>query len=93
MPKFQTVKPHLFLFEDMSNVYFNTGPAYARDYEGGHHDVCGDPVCFDVAVKDHRLKPASPARAAGRSPDAGTTIPAQPAHAKSPTAALFNPSQ
>jgi len=39
----------------MSNVYFNTGPAYARDYGGGHHDVCGDPVCFDVAVKDHRL--------------------------------------
>ena len=49
------------------NLYFNTEPVYARDYEGGHHDVYGDPQFVDVARRDYRLKVSSPARGAGRS--------------------------
>jgi len=53
------------------NIYFNTEPMYARDYEGGHHDVVGDPLFVDPSARDYSLKAASPARGAGRSLDVG----------------------
>ena len=47
------------------NVYFNAEPAYLRNFEGGHHDLYGDPMFVDPASGDYRLQSGSPAHGAG----------------------------
>ena len=71
------------------NVYFNTEPMYARDYEGGHHGVYGNPRFVDVATRDYRLEADSPARGAGRSLYVGHDFRHHPRPLEAPDCGAF----